>query len=67
MRKQSIPEMVIGKCMKLRNNNIYIFEHRLSRLNVGDNYVTIKFEDKMGNISSGKINIKTESIRNENM
>lgn len=53
--------------MKLRNNNIYIFEHRLSRLNVGDNYVTIKFEDKMGNISSGKINIKTESIRNENM
>lgn len=45
----------------------FVFEHRLPRLNVGDNYVTIKFEDKMGNISSGKINIKTESIRNENM
>lgn len=24
MRKQSIPEMVIGKCMKLRNDIIYV-------------------------------------------
>lgn len=45
----------------------FVFEHRFPRLNVGDNYVTIQFEDKMGNVSSGKINIKTESVRNESM
>ena len=43
----------------------FVFEHRIPRLNVGDNYVTIQFEDRMGNVSSGKINIATESIRND--
>lgn len=47
--------------------NAFVFEHRLPRLNVGDNYITIQFEDRMGNVSSGEINIRTESIRNEEM
>lgn len=45
-------------------NKQFIFEHRLPRLNIGDNYINIKFVDKLGNTSTGKINIITKRVRN---
>lgn len=50
---------------KLGPNPRFIFEHRFPQLNIGDNYINIKFVDKLGNISTGRINIVTERIRNE--
>ena len=47
---------------RLGNNPRFIFEHRFPRLNIGDNYINIKFVDKSGNASTGKINITTQSI-----
>ena len=44
-------------------NKQFIFEHRFPRLNIGDNYISIKFVDKLGNTSTGKLNIATQSIR----
>ena len=44
--------------------NCFVFEHRIPQLNIGDNYITIKFVDRIGNVSSGKINIATERVPN---
>ena len=40
----------------------FIFEHRVPQLNIGDNFITIKFVDRIGNVSSGKINIATKRV-----
>lgn len=48
----------------IQNNNRFVFEHHFPRLNIGDNYITFRFVDELGNMSSAKINIATESIRN---
>lgn len=50
--------------LQVFKRNSFVFEHRIPQLNIGDNYITIKFVDRMGNTSSGKINVATERVRN---
>lgn len=43
-------------------NKCLIFTHKVPHLNVGDNYITIKYVDIQGNSTIDKINIQTERV-----
>lgn len=49
------------------NHERFVFEHRFPQLNTGNNYISIKFVDQVGNSSSGKINIRTERNRDNDI
>ncbi len=60
-----------GKKYYPKSNDIYqdrfVFEHRFPRLKIGDNFITIKFIDQVGNSSSKEINIRTQQTHNNNI